>query len=112
VDSLEVQYLNLESESEVALQAAADDKEKTIANVRETMKSSMHNLQSQYDAMCQKVGVLGSLYSNLTESFILIENQAKQFPKLIKKTVTEVTKQVCSNYNFMNSLKRDMDVHP
>jgi hypothetical protein len=52
------------------------------------MKSSMHNLQSQYDAMCQKVGVLGSLYSNLTESFILIENQAKQFPKLIKKTVT------------------------
>jgi hypothetical protein len=41
VDSLEVQYLNLESESEVALPAAADDKEKTIADVRETMKSSL-----------------------------------------------------------------------
>ena len=108
VHSLEVQYLNLESESEVALQAAADDKEKTVADVRETMKSSMHNLQSQYDAMCQKVGVLGSLYSNLTESFILIENQAKQFPKLIKKTVTEVTKQTTKAINDVNEYNKEL----
>lgn len=96
------QYSSLESESEVALQAAAEDKERTVADVREAMKSSMHNLQNQYDVMCQKVGVLGSLYSDLTESYILIEKQAKQFPKIIKKTVTDVTKQVCFQIWFKN----------
>lgn len=96
------QYSSLESESEVALQAAAEDKERTVADVRKAMKSSMHKLQNQYDVMCQKVGVLGSLYSDLTESYILIEKQAKQFPKIIKKTVTDVTKQVCFQIRFKN----------
>ncbi|CAG2246937.1 KIFC2_3 [Mytilus edulis] len=102
------QYSSLESESEVALQAAAEDKERTVADVREAMKSSMHNLQKQYDVMCQKIGVLGSLYSDLTESYILIEKQAKQFPKIIKKTVTDVTKQTTKAISEINEYNKEL----
>ncbi|XP_071177093.1 kinesin-like protein KIFC3 isoform X1 [Mytilus edulis] len=102
------QYSSLESESEVALQAAAEDKERTVADVREAMKSSMHNLQKQYNVMCQKIGVLGSLYSDLTESYILIEKQAKQFPKIIKKTVTDVTKQTTKAISEINEYNKEL----
>lgn len=98
MQSWQEKYKNLESECEVALQEAARDKDEAVKTMRDTMQQSMQTLKTQYEAMRQRISVLGTLYSNMTESFILLEKQAKQFPKMIRMTISDVTKQVGSFY--------------
>lgn len=81
---------------------AEKDKEEAVIAAKQEMMDSYTDLQAKYEKICHKISLIEPLYSELIEAYILLEKQAKQFPKLIKDAVSQVRKQVKYRHSLTN----------
>lgn len=72
------------------------------------MMDSYKQLQVKYEKICHKISLIEPLYSELIEAYILLEKQAKQFPKLIKDAVSQVRKQMCKAIAGINDYNKEL----
>ncbi|KAJ8303081.1 hypothetical protein KUTeg_019477 [Tegillarca granosa] len=87
---------------------AEKDKEEAVIAAKQEMMDSYTQLQVKYEKICHKISLIEPLYSELIEAYILLEKQAKQFPKLIKDAVSQVRKQMCKAIAGINDYNKEL----
>jgi len=70
------------------------EKEEAVKSVKQDMERSMQSLRHKYQKMCHTLCELRPLFTNLVQSYIALDKQAKRFPRLIQDAVAQVQREV------------------
>ncbi|KAK3600577.1 hypothetical protein CHS0354_020969 [Potamilus streckersoni] len=72
------------------------EKEIAIAEASKKLQQEVDRLRADHSTFCQKLDTTNNSFSQLIESFILLQKKANSFPHMIKSTVSQVKIEVCS----------------
>ncbi|KAL3858961.1 hypothetical protein ACJMK2_009206 [Sinanodonta woodiana] len=72
------------------------EKEIAIAEACKELQQEVDRLRAEHSALCQKLDTTNNSFSQLVESFILLQKKANSFPHMIKSTVSQLKMEVVS----------------
>ena len=87
--------------------------EEAVKNVRKETADKIAELESRFTAIQEKLLLLNPILSDFVESYILLQKEVKDFPKIIKKTVARTKKEVCEfcrNLGMHDSCEREQSM--
>jgi hypothetical protein len=71
--------------------------EEAVQTERQTTAEKMLFLETKYNELIDQLRNIQPILSEFIESYILLQKEVTQFPKIIRKTVNSVKKEVCLN---------------
>lgn len=68
--------------------------EDAVNKEKQTTADRMSYLETKYSQLVQQLSTLQPVLSAFVKSYLLLQKEVKQFPKVIRKTVMNVKKEV------------------
>ena len=74
------------------------ERDEAIQSIRHEEQEKRQDLETKYLLIVQRLQALSPVLAEFVESYILLQREVNNFPKLIKQTVSKVKKEVGNDF--------------